>query len=84
MRRREVECVRESQFPGEEDVLVEDKECAENRPGTQELCNSRKKCGKGKRLEEGLPEVLMRDLWRQSLQDPELYWPVGGKTVRVL
>lgn len=73
VRTRDVECVREAKLPGDEDVLVEDKECDEPRPGTQELCNSHKTCGKEKRFDEELPENVMKKLWYQTLEDPDLY-----------
>lgn len=60
-------------MPGDEDVLVEDKECEGARPGTQELCNSHKKCGKEKRFKSQLPDKMMRRIWYQSLKDPDLY-----------
>lgn len=74
VRTREVECVRLAKISGDEDVLVEDKECEGPRPGTQELCNSHKKCDKDKRLDDNkLPESIMRKLWPQTLEDPDLY-----------
>lgn len=74
VRTRQVECVREAQIPGDEDVLVEDKECDGLRPGTQQLCNSHKTChGKMKRFKGELPEDVMKRLWYQTLEDPEVY-----------
>lgn len=70
IRIREVECVRESPTPGTDDILVEDDQCAEPRPGTRELCNSRKTCGKAKRDVDNLPDEVMQHLWFQSLEDP--------------
>lgn len=66
--------MREAKVPGDEDVLVEDKECEGPRLGTQELCNSHKKCDKQKRFDvNNLPENVMRKLWLQTLEDPDLY-----------
>lgn len=64
--------MREAKIPGDEDVLVEDKECEGARPGTQELCNSHKKCDKRFDV-NNLPENVMRKLWLQTLEDPDLY-----------
>ncbi|XP_008201012.2 A disintegrin and metalloproteinase with thrombospondin motifs 7 isoform X1 [Tribolium castaneum] len=64
VRMREVECVRESPHPGADDILVEDGECKETKPGTRELCNSHKKC-KSRRFTDGLPDELMEDVWKQ-------------------
>lgn len=63
VRIREVECVQESPHPGTDDILVEDKQCTETKPGSRELCNSHKKC-KSKRYTDGFPDHLMENVWR--------------------
>jgi hypothetical protein len=64
VRVREVECVKESPHAGADDILVEDSECEEAKPGTRELCNSHKKC-KTKRYTDGLEDDMMEEVWKQ-------------------
>ncbi|XP_068910126.1 A disintegrin and metalloproteinase with thrombospondin motifs 7-like isoform X3 [Tenebrio molitor] len=64
VRVREVECVKESPHAGADDILVEDGECEEAKPGTRELCNSHKKC-KTKRYTDGLEDDMMEEVWKQ-------------------
>lgn len=78
VRIREVECVRESQHPGEDDILVEDNECSEPKPGTRELCNSHKKC-KSKRFTDGLPDDLMEEVWKQIYSTKKHIRKVGKR-----
>lgn len=68
---REVECVMESPRPGGDDVLVEDKECHDAKPGSRKLCNSIKKCKGGKRSIDDLPDHLMAEIWHQTSHKPE-------------
>lgn len=70
VRVREVECVREAQVAGEEDMLVEDAECAETRPGSKELCESHKKCeSRARRNIDGIPEQMLRKVWCQTKRE---------------
>lgn len=62
---REVECVRESPRRGAEDILVEDKECNDPKPGRRELCNSPYKC-KTRRFIDNLPDDQMEHIWLQT------------------
>lgn len=70
VRIREVDCVRESQVAGKEDVLIDDKNCAGPRPGTRELCTSNRKCPTKREVEiDGLLPDKMRKLWFQTFRD---------------
>ncbi|XP_031338674.1 A disintegrin and metalloproteinase with thrombospondin motifs 7-like [Photinus pyralis] len=69
VRIREVECVRESEKPGEEDTLLEDDKCPPPKPGTRELCNSHKKCSKNRRDIDGFTPDVLKHLWLQSTNE---------------
>lgn len=73
IRIREVECVREAQIAGDEDMLIEDENCTDQKPGTRELCESHKTCsGRRRREIDGIPEEKMRNIWRQMKRDLKL------------
>lgn len=61
-----MECVREAQIPGEEDVLINDDLCAPPRPADRELCNSQSRCS-AKRQMMDLPLNLLKEVWSQTV-----------------
>ncbi|CAH0553697.1 unnamed protein product [Brassicogethes aeneus] len=65
VRIREVECVREAAHPGAQDVLVEDSECREVKPGTRELCDAHSTCSR-KRHTDNLPDHMMKTIKLQT------------------
>lgn len=67
VRMRKVECVREAQKPGAEDILLEDSECIGPKPGSRELCNSVQVCPNTKREIDSLPLHMMQQIWFQTV-----------------
>lgn len=71
IRIRDVECVRETAKPGEDDTLVEDSECTDPRPGSKELCQSHEKCKESRATKniDGIPKRMLRVIWYQTKRE---------------
>lgn len=64
IRIRQVVCVKESQTPGSEDTLEDDKKCEGTKPATREVCESHVKCRSSKYIDK-IPKHLLKDVHKQ-------------------
>ncbi|KAH1003192.1 A disintegrin and metalloproteinase with thrombospondin motifs 7 [Dendroctonus ponderosae] len=65
VRIRPVECVRPNPKESADDIIVEDSECTDERPGTVELCATRKKCVPRTRKSIFVPGQFQSAIWQQ-------------------
>ncbi|CAG9766768.1 unnamed protein product [Ceutorhynchus assimilis] len=62
---REVQCLKMNPKADGDDILSEDSECPEPKPGTVQLCETDKKCGSKKRKAAYVPAKFQDSVWKQ-------------------
>ncbi|XP_066246536.1 A disintegrin and metalloproteinase with thrombospondin motifs 12-like [Euwallacea similis] len=89
VRVREVQCVKKNSNPKGDDIILEDSECKEIKPGIAELCTSNRKCDSSRRRKSiFVPGKFQDSIWKQmnkrhvienrgALKHPSIY--LNGK-----
>ncbi|XP_066149639.1 A disintegrin and metalloproteinase with thrombospondin motifs 12-like isoform X2 [Euwallacea fornicatus] len=89
VRMREVQCVKKNSNPKGDDIILEDSECKEIKPGIAELCTSNRKCDSSRRKKSiSIPRKFQDSIWKQmskrhvienrgTLKHPSIY--LNGK-----